>query len=205
MLARLPASLGQRAHLRLAKSTPGWITPSLCKPERRTAGPGLSSPPTPSYGLPAVGSLIFRCPGSDPRSRTTHPNARGGVSPTSCNDRHSGQPTEAFTGRARTAQGDSTTTEDRYPSARERHEVVVRVQRQAQRSCRAWWPPKSICSSDGYLARCSINIRTARSPISGEYRVPWHCSILPRIGTSTIPDHPPAGRGNLPIDRRRHP
>ena len=45
-------------------------------PSRRTAGPGLSSPITLSYGLLAVGSLIFGFPGSDPRSRTIHPNTR---------------------------------------------------------------------------------------------------------------------------------
>jgi len=184
-VARQPASLGQQAHLRLTKSTPGWMTPSLCKPEQRTAGPGLLPPPTPSYGWPAAGSLFFGSPGERPAiPNDSTQRARGGFrrlratigTPASPPKHSQVKPGPKGTGRPPRAA---------IHRSRERHEVVVSVQLQAQGSCRAWWPPKSFCPSDGYLSRCSMNIRTARSPTSGESRVPW--ALLP----------PPKGNGTF--------
>ncbi len=66
LLARLPAPLRHRDTFRFVKSTLGWTSPALCTPTRPTAGPGSSSPPTPSSDSPAASSRTYACPGNAP-------------------------------------------------------------------------------------------------------------------------------------------
>ena len=59
---------------RLFKQTLGWTTPEASAPRPRpTAGPGWSSPRTPSSGWPAPSSPICAAPGNAPPDRAGSP------------------------------------------------------------------------------------------------------------------------------------
>ena len=122
LLAGLPAALRPRAHVPLRQARAGLDDAgAAARPSRPTAGPGSSSPPTPSCASPAASSPTSACPGNARASRpgSARPASAGVSADCSRIARHARQSTEIPDSRSGTSQGNPPAPADPLPGHQE--------------------------------------------------------------------------------------